>query len=346
MPLATGRLIVSIEGTSLLEDEKPILAHKNTAGVILFARNFTDGNQLKKLVSDIQNTSIKDDLPIFADQEGGFVQRFTTDPFYPLPSFKEISKEISGTIDESSLAKISLYGQKLALSLSPFGIISLTPVVDLDLGNEIISGKHRSFSHDPKIVEIFTNAYIDGMKSIDHPATLKHFPGHGNKYFGKDDTHIDTPHDTRSYLEILQQDLQPFIQLHKKAEAIMPSHIIFDKIDPSKPCGFSNVWIQDILRNEIGFTGITVSDCLTMTAAGSKSSSEKALEALETLDIAILANVSTSETLQTLDQLGNKGVLSTERQHKFNAWTTFCSRSRKILGSYYYKNFAYNTNEI
>ena len=335
MAIATGRIIVSVVGTELSEAEQMVINHQNTAGVILFTRNFASSEQLLSLVASIQAACSKPDMPIFVDQEGGEVQRFIGSGFTHMPSLKEIGSATGGDLDEEQLAQVALHGQKLALSLAPYGIISLAPIVDLDMGNSAISGKNRSFSSDADEVTKLSQAYMHGMKSIGHPATLKHFPGHGNKYPGIDDSHVAQPHDTRQYLEILQKDLQPFIQLHKNAEAIMPSHIIFDNVDPSKPVGFSNIWIQDILRNEIGFEGITVSDCLSMKGAGEGTVLEKTREALQVLDLAILCNIETNATLKVLDNLGRDGLLTTERQQKYNAWTQFGKDTRQILNHYY-----------
>jgi beta-N-acetylhexosaminidase len=335
MAIATGRIIVSISGTVLLDKEQQVINHQNTAGVILFARNFESSEQLLSLVASIQAACSKPDMPIFVDQEGGEIQRFSGENFTQLPSLKEIALEAGLEPNEEQLAQVAIHGQKLALSLAPYGIISLTPVVDLDMGNSIISGKSRSFSDNAEKVALLSSAYINGMKSIGHPATLKHFPGHGNTYNGSDDSHIAKPHDTRQYLEILQKDLQPFIQLHKNAEAIMPAHIIFDNIDPSRPVGFSNIWMQDILRNEIGFKGITVSDCLSMDGAGDDTYLNKAREVLQVLDIAILCNIGLDETLKVLDGLGKQGLLTTSRQDKYNDWTQFGKKTRQILNHYY-----------
>lgn len=335
MAIATGRIIVSVAGTELTEEEQLVINHQNTAGVILFTRNFSSSEQLLSLVASIQASCSKPDMPVFVDQEGGEIQRFIGSGFTQLPSLKDISAEAGSDLNEEQLARVAIYGQKLALSLAPYGIISLTPVVDLDKGNSIISGKNRSFASGHEEVIQLGQAYIEGMKSVGHPATLKHFPGHGNPYPGGDDSHVAMPHDTRQYLDILQTDLQPFIQLHKNADAIMPSHIIFDNIDPSRPAGFSNIWIQDILRNEIGFEGITVSDCLSMKGAGDGSSLDKAREALQILDIAILCNVKPKEALKVLDGLGRDGLLTTERQKKYSSWTQFGKTTRRILNNYY-----------
>ena len=318
----TGRVIVSIDGKKLSDIEKNLVSHPNTAAILLFTRNFANKEQLRSLISEIQTFAKKDDLPIFVDQEGGQIQRFQGHGFTNLESFKDIGANPS---------LIQQHAKALTNDLAEFGIISLTPVVDLDLGNSVISGKNRSFSRNPKEVSRITREYITALNMHGHSATLKHFPGHGQLYpNGQDDSHFCLPIDQRDLTSITNSDLIPFIENLSLADAIMPAHILYPNIDSKNTVGFSYVWLEEILRNKYGYKGIIVSDCLSMAGAGTNSMLEKTNNSLELVDIAIMCNISATESLKVLDNLAN-GQLSAAREPYFKKWTEFGRLTRAEL---------------
>ena len=140
--------------------------------------------------------------------------------------------------------------------------LSFAPVVDLGRGNLAIG--NRAFSHDPQIVAEFTRAYVAGMHAADMAATLKHFPGHGSVL---EDTHFDDAVDPRPYGEIELLDLVPFVAgIDAGADAVMMAHVVYPQVAP-EPAGYSPVWIQDILRKQMGFRGVVFSDDIGMAAA-------------------------------------------------------------------------------
>jgi beta-N-acetylhexosaminidase len=104
---------------------------------------------------------------------------------------------------------------------------------------------------------------MQGMHRAGMATTGKHFPGHGSV---EADSHIAAPVDSRSLAEIEAQDMQPFKQLQADLDALMPAHVIYDQIDPN-PAGFSEFWIQNIIRKQLGFDGVLFSDDLSMQAA-------------------------------------------------------------------------------
>ena len=323
-----GRMIVSLKGTELLAKEEKIIKHPMTAGIILFAENFSSNprellTKLKELISKIQRIAVdsgkKEGLPIFVDQEGGFVQRLGKGFTIPLPSL-----EVLGTAydinPEIGLKLAKTYGERMAISLMQFGIISLCPVLDLDAGNEVITGLGRAFHKDPKSCAELAEAYIDGMNVANMRATGKHFPGHGQNI---GDSHQVLPTDHRMLKEIETQDLVPFIELINKGKlaAIMPAHIKYPKIDVENTAGMSKKWLKDILRDIYKFDGIIVSDCLSMRGAGSNNSLDKTKQALEYGDIALLCHKEPEEILEVLDGINiTQYQMSEQTEKRFQHW--------------------------
>ncbi|MEE9304159.1 MAG: beta-N-acetylhexosaminidase, partial [Thiotrichaceae bacterium] len=138
----------------------------------------------------------------------------------------------------------------------------------------------RAFHRDANIVAELASAYIEGMRDAGMASTGKHFPGHGAI---KEDSHLAIPIDSRSKEDIFSADIQPFIHLFKEGlDAVMPAHVIYPEID-NNPAGFSRVWLQDILRQQLKFDGVIFSDDLTMegasVAGGFTERAEAAIEA-------------------------------------------------------------------
>ena len=140
--------------------------------------------------------------------------------------------------------------------------LSFAPVVDLGRGNRAIGD--RAFSAEPQIVAEFTRAYVEGMHEAQMGATLKHFPGHGSVL---EDTHYDDAVDKRTLDELRAHDLIPFVAgIDAGADAVMMAHVVYPAVAP-EPAGYSKVWIEDILRKEMGFRGVVFSDDIGMAAA-------------------------------------------------------------------------------
>ena len=139
---------------------------------------------------------------------------------------------------------------------------SFTPVLDLDYGNSSVIGD-RAFHMDPSIVSILARSLNHGLLLAGMKNCGKHFPGHG---YAKADSHIEIPVDDRTLETILRKDAQPYSDLGVVLDAVMPAHVIYPKVDEF-PAGFSKKWLQDILRRQMGFTGVIFSDDLSMEGA-------------------------------------------------------------------------------
>lgn len=252
-------LILDVKSFELDAEEKEILAHPLIAGVILFTRNFADIKQLKELVQQIR-LHARNEILIAVDHEGGREQRFK-DGFTPLPSAGSLLE-----FNDLQAAKQLAYSSAwvMASELIACDIdLSFTPVLDLNGISDVIQDRAFSSSVD-EIVQL-AQAYTVGMKAAGMCSTGKHFPGHGSV---KADSHIDLPVDNRSKHDIFNNDLLPFSELIKqgKLDAVMPSHVVYQQCD-SQPAGFSSYWLQNILRQQLDFKGVIISDDLSMYGA-------------------------------------------------------------------------------
>ena len=257
----TGVVMLDLKGLNVEPEERELLTHPQVGGVILFSRNYASAAQLEDLVASIKQCS--DHLLVAVDQEGGRVQRFRAG-FLTLPPLRAIGVEYEKDRDQG-IAAAKLCAWAMAAELMQYGIdISFAPVLDLfDVNSPVI--KERAFSADGATVGDIGLAYIEGMQDAGMAATGKHFPGHGKVLA---DSHTELPTDMRSLDEIRQNDLIPFAKCIQSLDAIMPAHILYPQVD-EHCAGFSKVWIEDLLRTELGFDGVVFSDDLTMSAAHS-----------------------------------------------------------------------------
>jgi beta-N-acetylhexosaminidase len=192
----------------------------------------------------------------------------------------------------------------MAQELLACGIdLSLAPVLDVHDISPVIAGLDRAFHQDPNIVVILANAFIEGMNKAGMPAVGKHFPGHGAI---TSDSHISMPASSATLNELKAKELIPFIELINKGilPAVMPAHVTYKTVDDTKPAGFSTIWLHDILRMELGFTGLVLSDCLSMKGADIGNLKTRAEEALHAgCDMLIVCHQPRELLLELLDNL-------------------------------------------
>lgn len=304
-----GPVMIDLEGKTLLPSEHALLAHPRVGGVILFTRNYQDITQLKSLITDIR-TAAKKPLLLTVDHEGGRVWRFN-EGFTKLPPSKRYG-DMYQKNPEEALKLAHNAGWVMATELLDCGIdFSLAPVLDLDKGMSEVIGD-RSFGRDPVIVSELAKAFIQGMNAVGMRATGKHFPGHGGCAL---DSHIAQPIDNRPLDSLLADDLIPFANLSGLLSAVMPAHITYTAVD-SVPAGFSRRWLQDILRQQLAFTGAIISDCLSMKGAAIGGDfvvrAQMAIDA--GCDMVILCQQTRDLVLWFLDNLGRDSTkASSER---------------------------------
>ena len=231
-----GPVLVDVQGLVLDETEIERLKHPLVGGVILFARNYTDPEQLQALTQQIRDAR-PGPLLISVDHEGGRVQRFRNQGFTPLPSMQAIGEYWDKNPLWAMRAATEI-GYVLAAELRACGVdFTFAPVLDLDYGVSTVIGS-RSFHRDPRVVTMLARALIQGLAQAGMAACGKHFPGHG---FVDADSHVAIPVDERELEEILGDDAMPYEWLSDLIlPAVMPAHVIYPKVD-EKNAGFSKI---------------------------------------------------------------------------------------------------------
>jgi beta-N-acetylhexosaminidase len=304
-------VIIDVAGLSLDENDRRRLAHPLVGGMILFARNWQDREQLSALCAEIK--AVRDDLLICVDHEGGRVQRFRTDGFTHLPPMRRFGelwmkdgKGREGAGAMNAMAAATAAGYVLGAELRACGVdFSFTPVLDLDYGESSVIGD-RAFHRDPRIVTMLARSLMQGLLQAGMANCGKHFPGHG---YVRADSHLEIPVDDRTLKAILAEDAIPYEWLGTALTSVMPAHVVYSKVDPL-PAGFSAKWLQDILREQLQFQGAVFSDDLSMAGARQiqgrdVSFTEAAVVALEAgCDMVLLCNESVnSEGGASIDEM-------------------------------------------
>ncbi|MFI0400905.1 MAG: beta-N-acetylhexosaminidase [Thiolinea sp.] len=307
MPI--GNLMMDLTGTELSAEEVDLLAHPAIGGVIFFTRNYASVQQLTALVKLVRMAAQRP-LLLAVDHEGGRVQRFRKQ-FTVLPAIAKLGEKYTENPLAARQAAYRL-GWLMAAEVRAVDIdISFAPVLDLNYGVSQVIGD-RSFHREPNIVIELAGAYISGMHEAGMAATGKHFPGHG---FVEADSHLAIPVDLRSQEQIMQADVLPFAKLMQQGlNAVMPAHVIYEQVD-TQPAGFSRIWLQDILRGQLGFDGVIFSDDLSMEAAGVVGGyAERAEAALAAGCDMILACNKRAGIIEILDKVKlQTSVVSAER---------------------------------
>ena len=326
--MSYGRLMLDLAGTELSQQESVVLQNPQVGGVILFARNIESPEQVARLLAQIRATN--PDLLLAVDQEGGRVQRlqqgFTRLPPMQLLGDQLLQDPVAG------LALAEDVGWLLASEVLACGFdISFAPVLDVDRDTSSIIGD-RAFSDQPELVVDLARAFITGMHEAGMAVTGKHFPGHGGVVA---DSHLEAPVDNRSWQELQEHDLRPFAVLAAELDGVMPAHITFPSVDPDS-VGFSRFWLQQVLRQQLGFDGVIFSDDLSMKGADIVGGyCEKARLALDAgCDMFLVCNCPEG-ALEVLDFMQSNNISGSDRvavmrARKSVSWETLAVDNRRL----------------
>lgn len=292
--------MLDLEGLEVTTEEKEILKHPATGGVILFSRNFESPEQVEQLVMQIHSLR-SPELLIAVDQEGGRVQRFR-EGFSRLPPAGRFGQYFDHD-HKRALTMTQEIGWLMAAELRAVGIdFSFAPVLDLNTGVSEVIGD-RAFHKKPDVISQLAHSWLKGTHEAGMAAVGKHFPGHGCV---RADSHLALPVDHRNFADIEKSDLIPFRNMIDYGlDAIMPAHVIYEKIAPEL-AGFSSFWLKDVLRKKLSFQGVIFSDDLTMTAAEEAGCySDRAKAALDAGCDMILVCNNKQGAIEVLDSLSD-----------------------------------------
>lgn len=261
LKLPLGPVVLDPGGPALTDDDRRRLLHPAAGGVILFAHNYENPEQLLALTDEISRLR-EPELPICVDHEGGRVQRFLLG-FTAIPPMRRLGVLWDRDRDAAKRAARAV-GTVIAAELGAHGLdFSFAPVLDLDYGASAVIG-HRALHYDPTAVGALAAELIGGLAGGGMAAVGKHFPGHG---FAEADSHVAVPRDERPAKDIFRKDLLPYQAAIKAGLAgVMPAHVIYSQSDP-EPAGYSRYWLQEVLRVKLGFDGLIFSDDLSMEGA-------------------------------------------------------------------------------
>lgn len=285
MPRAPLALMVGISGLALTSDETAFLCEANPLGVFLFRRNIEAPDQVRRLCADTRDALGRADAPIFIDQEGGPVQRLDTGTW---PRFRSLGS--FGALARKDLAlgrhALRLSTHAMGTILSELGIDSgTTPVVDLarKATHDVIG--QRAFGDDPDLVITMGREVIEGMLEVGALPIMKHIPGYGRVTV---DPHFDCPVVDASLEDMRATDFRPFAALRHSPWA-MVAHLIFTQIDGERPASVSPI-LCDLIRKDIGYDGVMITDCLCMEAISGTPAERVAAALAAGYDVALLSH--------------------------------------------------------
>ncbi len=290
-------VIIGVSGTQIDADERAHIAALNPAGFILFKHNVQDRDQLRGLTDDLRAISGRGNVPILIDQEGGRVSRLPA-PIWPqFPA----AQQFSGLYAVSPISAIEaarVNAQAIAGTLSGLGInVNCMPVLDICHGESGNAITDRALGQCPMQVAALGRAIIDGLAAGGVAAVIKHLPGQGR---AKVDSHAALPIvDTSA--DALAADIAPFAALSTHAKIAMTGHVVYSAWDKEQPATFSATIIRDIIRDQIGFDGLLLSDDLHMDALIGTISERANAALIAGCDIALACWVRARE----LAELGN-----------------------------------------
>lgn len=260
--------------TVLPEEVEEAIRRDHFGGVILFAENCTENESVIRLVRQMQTANLEGEcafpvpLLVSIDQEGGAVARLGQGCIWP----GNMALTATGDPENAKLAARTLGGELASLGINT----DFAPVMDVNNNpaNPIIGT--RSFSDDPQIVSAYGAAFLDGLKEAGMITALKHFPGHGDV---ATDSHTGFPVQEKTYEELKECELVPFqAAIDAGADMVMTAHIQYPSVDSRTytststgeevyyPATLSDKILEDILRKDMGFEGVIVSDALNMAA--------------------------------------------------------------------------------
>lgn len=252
-------LLVGIDGTQLDSQAKKMIAEDDVGGIILYKDNIQSLKSMVTLINDLKKSNNDNPVPLFmsVDQEGGKVSRMPEE-YAAMPGSGKVGA--AGNPDSARTM-----GRLLAREVLSAGFnMNFAPVLDINSNpdNPVIGD--RSFGSTAGIVTPLGIAEMKGIAEAGVIPVVKHFPGHGDTSV---DSHLELPVVNKTAAGLAKLEWLPFqAAIQEQADAVMVAHILYPKLDPDKPASLSKPIIGDLLRDQMGFDGVVITDDLTMGA--------------------------------------------------------------------------------
>lgn len=251
--------IVGFKGYALNDSIRSMIQDYHIGGVILFGNNVKNADQLLQLINSIKKANSENSTPLFisVDEEGGRISRLPVE-LHKFPSNEEIGKVNNSDFSYS-------IGSTIAEEISAFGFnMDFAPVLDIFSNPENTVIADRSFGTEPQIVSKLGVQTMNGIRTKGVIPVVKHFPGHGDTSV---DSHVGLPSVGYDMDRLKKFEFVPFeAAIKNQADAVMIAHILMQRIDPKYPASLSKTVITDILREKMNFSGVVITDDMTMDA--------------------------------------------------------------------------------
>ena len=270
----TRAFITGVSGTELNAAEREFIRAQRPWGFILFKRNIDTPAQVTQLVSELRKEAGLPDAPVLIDQEGGRVQRLGP-PHWPAYPAGSVFGRLYDLDPELGLTAAWLSARLIAADLAELGVsVDCLPLADVPVaGADAVIG-NRAYGTEPGKVAAIARAVTEGLEQGGVLPVLKHIPGHGR---ATADTHFRLPVVETSKAELERTDFAAFQPLADLPMA-MTAHVVFSALDPAHPATTSATIIHQVIRGEIGFQGLLMSDDVSMNAlAGSIAERTRAI---------------------------------------------------------------------
>ena len=308
-------VIFGIKGYRLTNKEKQFFKVAKPWGIILFSRNIKNISQLKLLINEIKKILRDKDYPILIDQEGGYVSRLNK-----IIDLGFFSQRFFGKLynkDKKLFYTVyKIYIDKVCEILKKVGInINTVPVLDVTRKNTHTFIGDRSFSQNSKDVSKLGNVCINLYKKNKIATVVKHIPGHG---MSKYDSHFKTPIIKINKEELMKKDFKPFKMC--KSLFAMTAHVVYSIYDPDNTATHSKIIINKVIRNYINFTGLLISDDISMKSLKYKleKNAVKALQAGCNLILHCNGNINEmSKLVKVIPKIDNFTQKKTSQFYKF-----------------------------
>ena len=268
-------IIVGVKSTRLSNNERALFAELQPWGIILFARNINDPNQVIALINDCKEALQRSKLMVFIDQEGGRVSRLPS-THWRIPPSPTVFANIYETNKDIAMRACLLNSTLIGLELKALGInANCAPMLDVPQPNASTIISERALGKTPATVISLARQVVSGLKLAGVAPVIKHMPGHGRAV---SDSHLELPKVSATLKSLNQWDFMPFQALNGEAMA-MTAHIVYSQIDSQLPATISQEMISSIMRENLGFDGLIMTDDINMQAL-SGSVSSRAQQAL------------------------------------------------------------------